>query len=71
VFGPVDHRNSNAVFDRITGIEAFHLGKNLGFDFVLFCEVIDPNQRRIADQTKYVVVRFHELKSRGELQVYS
>ena len=46
-----DHRNADAVFDRITRIEAFHFGKNLRFDAVLFGNIIDFDQRRIADKS--------------------
>ena len=39
--GPVDHRNADAVLDRITRVQALHLGKDLRLDLVLFCDVVD------------------------------
>ena len=54
--GPVDHRDADAILDGIARIQALHLGIDLGLYLVLLGDVIDTNQRRLADQPENVVV---------------
>src|SRR5688500_17323324 len=43
LLGPVDHRDTNAILDRIAWVEALHLGKNLRLYIVLPGQMVDTN----------------------------
>ena len=62
LFGPIDHRNADTVLNGIARVQALHLRVNLRFYLVLFCYVVDPDKRCLADQGQYVLVIIHSLE---------
>ena len=61
--GPVDHRDADAVLDRISGVQTLHLGVDRRLDLELLCNIVDPYERRFADQSENVVIKFHLYKN--------
>src|SRR5204863_437527 len=59
-FGRFDHAQADAILDRTGGVVAFELGVKLADTGI---EIIEADQRRIADQVEDIVIATHKLPS--------